>query len=422
MKTNLLCALAALVVLATGLSLATAIEWIDVEVHTPARGEAARNERYVAKSLLEKLGASVVQHKSTGTLPPVSVPLVLYAWDWDGFPDRTRRLKAWVEQGGQLAIPAASLDSESLATWLPVGNATPKASGDDEPEDAPAAEPAARVNPVNPVKSDPDRHCRTVTAPGAQPGAYSDGRGFRLCTARGGYYQPQGKAVASWSVAGDNGIELLRVPLGRGSVTVFDDDLLDNDILLRGDHALLMVAALQAHPGAEIWFLTDEGREPFLLWLWRNGWAAIVPGTLALLLIWWRAAVRFGPYAAIPALSRRSMREQVRGTAAFLRQRGPAALHAAQRRALDECVAQRIRLPLAWDDARRASAIAEVTGIDVKALARALPLNPVRPRVGAALALDLQVLESARRRLLAGSSAAASPSSASPLLLPPSDS
>lgn len=408
MIAHLLRGLAALAILATGIWLFTATEWVDVEVPRSARGEAARNERYVAQSLLGKLGATVVRRKSMDAMPPVSARLVLDAWGQGGFPDRAQRLHEWVEHGGQLAIPASLLDSESLMTWLPVEDARLEASDDDEDE-ASAASPAAPPGPAKPAKPDPNRDCRPVTESDAQPATYSTGRSFRLCTSNGRYYQPQAKAVASWSVQSAKGIELLRVPLGRGSVTVFDDDLLDNDTLLRGDHALLMVAALQARPGAEVWFLTDAGRDPFSLWLWRTGWPAMVLGTLALLLIWWRAAVRFGPRVAITALPRRSMREQVRGTAAFLRQRGAASLHAAQCRALDECVAQRLRLPLAWDDAQRASVLAQATGIDVQAMARALSLAPARPRGTAALAIDLQVLESARRRLLAGSSLAASP-------------
>jgi len=420
--TNLFRALAALVVLAIGFWLITAIERVDVEVPTPAHGEAARNERYVAQSLLRKLGATVVQHKSMAILPPVSGRLVLDEWDEDGPSDRAKRLHDWVEMGGQLAIPASLLDSESLATWLPVEYATSEASDEDDEtasteeagkSDAPSAPPSAPAVPAaaKPVKPDPDRFCRSVTEPDTQPATYSNSRHFRLCTITGGYYQPHDEAEASWSVASEDGIELLRVPMGRGSVTVFDDDLLDNETLLRADHALLMAAALQARSGLEVWFLTEEDRESFSLWLWRHGWPATGLGVLALLLIWWRAGVRFGPGVAIAAMPRRSMREQVRGTAAFLRQRGSASLHEAQRRALDECVAQRLRLPSDWDDAQRASAIAQATGMAAQALARALHLKPAKRRRAAALAIDLQIMESARRRLLAGSAFASSPSS-----------
>jgi len=399
-------ALAALVVLAIGLWLVTATEWVDVEVPTAARGEAARNERYVAQSLLRKLGATVVQRPTMEALPPVSARLVLDAWDETGLPDRARRLHDWVAQGGQLAIPASIVASQSLTPWLPVELATWEASAD-------------WAQPAKPVKLDLERHCRSVAEADAQPATYAPDRRFQLCTWSASYYRPQAKAVASWSVVDPKGIKLLRVPLGRGSVTVFDNDLLNNDALLRGDHALLMVAALQARPGAEVWFLRGEGRASFSLWLWRKGWPAAGLAALALLLIWWRAAPRFGPRIAFSALPRRSMREQVRGTAAFLRQRGPASLHAAQRRALDECVAQRLRLPSTWDDNQRATAIAQATGIDAQALARALPLAPVKtvkpakPRGPAALAIDLQVLESARRRLLSGFAIATSPATAS---------
>ena len=494
MNGNLVRAFIALVLLAVGAALYSRTEWVDTEVVRPAQGELLTNPHYVAQALLRQLGGIVVPRESLTVLPPTHARLVLEAWNWDFFPDRTARLRAWVEQGGQLVIPGAMVDTKSFKDWLPMIDVDAKAAAErqaveekkdaekeaakkrddpakkagqsikdddkdkDKAKDSTDNEDAYEVDPgeVDTDEADPDApptdraatspaaaasaaaaaataadaaarlpcaapglpavaalrsaaRAREVSEPDSVPASYGTGRQFRLCRYSAyEHFEPRLGVKAQWAIEGRDGIEMLRVPLGRGSVTAISNfsSLFGNNEALRGDHALLLASAVQVRPGIEIWFLKDEAGDGFMVWLWRNAWPACWLGALALLLLWWRAAPRFGPRVQSAALPRRSMREQVRGTAEFLRQRGPASLHAAQRCALDESVAQRLRLPPDADDAQRASAIARATGLDAQALARALPLQPAKPRSAAMLASDLQTMESARRRLLAGSALA----------------
>jgi hypothetical protein len=114
--------------------------------------------------------------------------------------------------------------------------------------------------------------------------------------------------------------------------------------------------------------------------------------------------VRFGPRAAVLPTVRRSVAEQIRGTAHFIRHHGSTALHAAQLRALHDVARPRIHGFDALIVGERAQAIAKLTSLDAHTLARAM--NPelsaaLSRHPGAALAL----IETARRRLLLNTTA-----------------
>ena len=145
-------------------------------------------------------------------------------------------------------------------------------------------------------------------------------------------------------------------------------------------------------------------------WLWHQAWAALLLGLLALALALWRAGVRFGPLAPSAPSHRRSMAEQVRGTARFLHMHGPKALHTAQLRALHASAARQLPRYSQLDALRRTAGIARATGLDARALERAQDDKARNPAV---LAADLELLETARRRLDAREPAAPSVSSVS---------
>ncbi|MDH6591576.1 hypothetical protein M2165_001465 [Variovorax sp. TBS-050B] len=418
------------VVLALGLAgawLVSATEWADTEVPTPASGEARTNLLYGVQGLLRELGAKVVKRQSLDAMPPPDARLVLASRHWDMFPERAGRLRAWVEEeGGHLVMPAHLLDDDMLDSWVPlaevdwtrVGRKNRK--GDDADDEAPQDEAdEADDTPAPPKtpqalrgKREKDGDCHEVVEPYALPASFAGGRVFRLCAAytTRQYLPADEDELPLWAVEAPRGIEAIRVRVGRGSVTVMPWGVLHNRNLLRGDNALFAAAALQARAGSEVWFVTEEAREPFLKWLWHQGWVAIVAGLLALVAALWRGAVRFGPLAPSAGTHRRSMAEQVRGTSAFLNVHGNGALHAAQVRALNEAAARHLRHHAQRNAGARAAAIAQATGLQAAALERALA---TRARSPEAMAVDLELLETARRRLEAGGRAPSSPSSSS---------
>lgn len=386
MRDRLILVLLAVLLLAGGAWLVSATEWTEVDVPTPAKGEALTNPLYATEKLLAALGAKVVRHKSLDAMPPPQARLVLVSRNWDLFPERTQRLRAWVAQGGHLVIPGFLVRHKSLTDWLPVTE-----------ENAIRPQTVTPTRPFNKAAKDAD--CRSLEEPPEVASSYGDSRAFRVC---GAYFSPQylpanRQAAPLWSLRGTAGMEAVRVQVGQGTVTVLGGwGLLGNSNLLRADNAQLAAAALQARAGAEFWFVAEEAREPFVPWLWHQAWAALLLGLLALALALWRAGVRFGPLAPSAPAQRRSMAEQVRGTARFLHMHGPKALHAAQLRALHASAARQLPRFSQLIPAQRTSEIARATGLDARALERA---QADRARTRGLLAADLELLETARRRL-----------------------
>lgn len=353
--------------------LLTATEWVEVEVDQPPRGEAARNRLFVAEQLLQRLGTRVERRMDLDAFPPAGTRLLLDSRHWDLFPERAERLRRWVEDGGHLVLRASLVEDEPIEAWIPVDQRTRERERKDGP---------TRLLPP----------CRSLPTTVPEAGT------VRLCGVRNpALLYPRGATPALWAVLDGEGAELLRVPVGRGTVTVVAPwNLPSNTELLRADadHAYAFAAALQAGPGASVWIVAEESRAGFLRWLWNHAWIALLLALAALAAWAWRSAVRFGPLAGTAPAERRSMREQVAGTGDFLRHHAPAALHAAQVRALHE--AARARLPGAARMGRPAlaEAIAQATGVRAADLERAL-----QPRASHFIAVDLELLELARRRL-----------------------
>jgi hypothetical protein len=124
---------------------------------------------------------------------------------------------------------------------------------------------------------------------------------------------------------------------------------------------------------------------------------AVVLTLLAVAAGLWRGLRRFGPRLAPAMPVRRSMGEQISGTAQFLERHSPQALHRAALRALDETAHQCVRRYAALSVSERARALAGLTALPESSLAHALhPDAQVRPQQ---LGTLVQLLETARRRL-----------------------
>lgn len=385
-RENLLRVAVALVLALAAAWLVAKTEWREVEEPTPAKGDAVKNPLYAVQSLARQLGARVTRKTQLDAMPPPGATLVLTSRHWALFPGRERQLQQWVEQGGHLVVSLALAEDDTLEDWLPVASRearderrpASRSDGDDLPKDA---------------------DCQTAAEPGHVPPSYAGGRSLRLCMRTWQRVQTEDPKANLWSLDDERGSHMLRMRVGRGSATVIAPwNMLDNQNLLRGDNPLAATAALGLRPGADVWFVAEESRQPLLPWVWQEAWPAVVLGLLALAAALWRVAPRFGPPATSAATQRRSMSEQVRGTAEYLRNNGTAALHAAQLRALDEWAVRRLRNGARLDAAAKPRAIAAATALEAAALARAMQPGPRAP---ADLAADLELMETARRRLAA---------------------
>ena len=391
-RTGLLVSLLAALLLALGLyALAARTEWVEQEVNVPLRGAAATDDWYAAQALLRGLGVQVVRQSHLDRLPPPQATLWLESTTWDLFPERSERLHQWVQQGGHLVVRSHQLvPDETLAEWAPITVRNP-------PSDPPP--PVTARPPAPPRLTLPAPPCLALREFPETAAAYPDTPALKVCTFFGGRRLLTSLEPALWTLQGPQGAAyFMRVALGAGRLTAMGPLPVGNRELASQDHALALAATLDLRPGQVLWLVTDETRPPLLATLWQRGAPALLLGALALALALWQAGTRFGPPAAVPPAARRSVAEQVRGTARFVWNHDPAALLAAQQRATEEAAQRHVPRYRLMSVPQRAAALARLTGLAPEALGQALTPGrlPGRPTHAQALAL----LESARRRLL----------------------
>lgn len=412
-------ALAALVLAGAGTWLAFNTEWVDVKLPPELRGPAKTDPLYTFKRFGATLGVELSTPDNLDRLPPPGATLVLSSWFWDLFPERIAALQRWVEAGGHLVLPTYEYYGPELA-WTTIRSIPPPAlkaprpapaasSGADEDDDegdteegdaapAPRPPPPRRIGPPTALPRARAATCPKLVEPAGVPPAFRIQRNYATC--QGGASTLQSGIAAQWAVDNARGHVMLRVALGKGSVTAVNGSLpIHGTTLLENDNALLLTAALRLARGQQLWLVVNETRPPLLTTLWRSGAPVILLGALALAFALWRAGARFGPRLPAAPTARRSIAEQIRGTAAFIAHHGGRALHHAQLRALDSCARSRVHGYDALIVGERAALLAPLVGIDVHTLARAM--NPeLSKHLPGRLPGALALLETARRRLL----------------------
>jgi hypothetical protein len=230
---------------------------------------------------------------------------------------------------------------------------------------------------------------------GSRAGAAAN---FELCAPEDFSHLTTTRAVA-WALQDDSGNQVLRVNVGKGSVTVINAVPFRFRQFLKGEHPALLVAATQLRHGDEVHFLSEEEHASLLTLMWLFGWPAVVLALVLIALALWRNSVRFGPLTAAPELVRRSLAEQIRGTGQFaMRFGGGKSLHAAAVRALHEAAQRRVATYPRLSANERVEAVARLTGIDAATLGPAIHHSgPRRPHE---LRQAIALIESARRRIL----------------------
>jgi hypothetical protein len=418
--------LALAAIAALGLWLLFATEWVDVWRPTPPRNEAARDSHYAIKQIASKLGAKVTSPDNLDRLPPPGATLVLESNEWDFLPGRSQQLRDWVEvHGGHLVLPSffttgATIDwlplrqkkrSKGADLSCPAPSADNDHNNDDEDDDerknaTPAPAQAPRPSLPDPLfigpQDSPRDPCPMLAERLNGNTEAEPRRSFRLCDGEWlTDLEATPAAAEAWALVGRRGTPVLRATLGNGRITAMGAwRFLDNRSVFKGDHAEAAIAMLDLRPGHDVWFVIDEKRDALLTWLWHRAGPAIGLALLALALALWRGARRFGPLLPQAPLARRSVAEQIRGTAAFVLRGGGAALLAAAQRALDDAARARIAGYDRMTLGQRVEALRQPTGLPADALTRALdPRVPSGYARGRALTDKLAVIEQTRRRL-----------------------
>jgi hypothetical protein len=375
--------LLAVVVVGAGVWVARHTYWDTTTVDDPPKGEAASNPFYAFEHLAVKLGVQTQQVASLQALP--NPDGVLMVDDLRGAPPHLRidALEAWVAAGGRLLVSRNLLrSSPQLQSWTGLGLARPA-------KDEAAAAPAA-------VRKGPDADCSGYSE---RIDGSETGRRLSACIGTGRVALSSLRTPA-WSLSNGYGFQMLRVAIGKGSVSVIACDcLLDNQGLLRKDHARIVFDAIPLRAGDRVEILNPGTAENLLVLLWRHSAAAIVCGLIVIGLTIWRSLPRFGPIIAAPPPLRRSLAEQIRARAHFAwRTRHFLSLRRAESEALTRAASSRLVRFERMDAAARVDALASHTGLESGALGRALGDGPDGGPEAERAAIAL--LETARRRLL----------------------
>jgi len=351
--------------------------WETVEERTRAQGEALTNPFYAAQQFAGSLGAHTRLRHEMVSVPSRQTIIVIGAWDWSFFPDRRERLEQWVSSGGRLVVSDDLIADRAFADWTGIKRVT-----------------------LDKKKNDP--HLCTTTGPcpisdSPVPGK-KGGVQFNICGLDTWTELTTGRKT-SWRLHDDLGhLQVLRIPIGRGTVTMVNASPFGNANMLCADDALLFVAATELRRGDEIDFLLENRGHTLLQLLWEHGAAPIILAAVLLALWLWRSGVRFGPRAAPVESARRSLAEQIRGTGQFIQRfGGDRALYAATARALGETAASRVPHYERLSGEERIAAVAPLAGLLPDDLSAALADSATRrPHE---VRKSIVILETARRNI-----------------------
>ena len=372
--------LAGVVVIALVWWIASNTYWEEYDRNTGPQGEALRDPFYAAQRLARLLGAHTRSRYELISAPSTNTVIVLGYWDWSLIPERRVRLEHWVQGGGRLVISWRLLLDKEFNAWAGVTRALLEANPSTK---KPRCLPGARCPaPDAPNTEEPDK----------------PNRRWAICDLAELSYLSTSRKV-SWRVNDTHSHpQVLRVPIGQGSVTIVNADAFIGAAPTCGDNGSLFVASTQLHAGEPVEFLTEGSGSSLLQLIWMYG-APIVMLIAVWIVLWlWRSGVRFGPLVAVPDPARRSLAEQIRGTGRFtLRFGDGSALHAATVRALHETAARRVPHFERLTDEARLEALAPVVGLSTSELSAAL--NRAAARNPHELLKAIATLESVRRQL-----------------------
>lgn len=357
--------------------------WEEVTVPMPMKGEALTNSMYAAKRLAEKLGVTAsAQHRIDQMPDPASVIYLSY-WNWNLVKGRREQLQRWVEAGGRLVADRSLIGGDSeLENWAGIARELLL----DEDEDASNSDDEAN-------------DCAELEAETVVPDPSTTSASYYICGIESGSrLTTNSRNRATWLLSDAEGLQALRVDIGRGTFTLINGTPFDNREIFDADNALLFIAATRLDRGDRILFLSEERSTPLLELIWKHGASVVLLLSVVIALALWRGSLRFGPPAGAVDPARRSLAEQIVGTGRFtLRFGGGRALHAAAVRALHETAHRYISGYGSMQSDKRIAALAGNTGMDESSLTEAI--NYAGSRSASELRKVVTLLETARRRI-----------------------
>lgn len=330
--------------------------WDDTLVPVPPKGEAATNAYYSVQHLATALGIRSSTVVSLNAARPNKGVLLIDGFQGEMTHTHIDELAPWVESGGRLIITDDVVRADpKFQAWSDIH----RYARFDSPE----------KSKPNTLRRDPEDDCAPMHI---ATDAKTTGT-LTLCIPPTEFGWSS-KRKPAWSLANESGLQVLRVNIGRGSVTVIPRySLISNKNLIRHDHAEIFITASHLIRGDALYIVNVARAETLIALVWRLAAPALVFFGVAVVFIIVRQLPRFGPPLPPPAMVRRSLAEQIRANAAFAwRTRKLTALRAAVSRALDETAKRRIASYSSLDVRKRVHAIAAWAGVDSKTLNSAM--------------------------------------------------
>ncbi len=368
------------------------------------RGEALFEPHYALQRFTSSLGVQLDVTGPLAKLPPPDGVLLLEDWNWSYAPAQSAAIRRWVEAGGRLLATEPEGTDRNFGAWagaewtrVPKAGAKPDAGGKGKADED--ADDDTQADAPTPWQKDDrmaDAKCLALRLQAGATPADPNSGSWRLCGVPTGWYW-KARRSAQLAIGTRDGPQLLRVGLGRGSITFMQgDSSFNNCCLLDGDHGRLLAIALQLRHGDHVRIMSGDYEMSLVGWLWQAGAPLLLLLGAAILLALWRLLPRFGPLLPEPARARRSLRAQVAGTASFLAHRGGGeALWQAACRALRAAALGRLPADETADPGRLVAGLGRRGFIGAPALERALLRPDLRTQSG--LANELATIERARR-------------------------
>ncbi|MEJ1966905.1 MAG: hypothetical protein WDO56_37350 [Gammaproteobacteria bacterium] len=261
--------------------------WDEIKIPSALKNEAARNPFYGAQHIVESLGATSTWDRIQREVSPGAV-IVASSWHWISPKARRTRMERWVESGGRLVLDRTLVGGqEEFERWSGISRRLPqRAPGETEDEeDRAAGSPPKARRDCRPLHETAraDRDNSGTHSNGARSGARAESSADAVARAAeaGGVYElcaPEDRSQlvttrpVAWALRDDWGNQVLRVRVGKGSVTVINAVPFRFRQILEGDDAALLVAAAQLRRGDEVHFLSEEDHPSMLTLMWLLGW------------------------------------------------------------------------------------------------------------------------------------------------------
>lgn len=383
-------------------------EQMPAMVATPPSAEALSNDYLATARILEDLGFRV--HRFTaihsGKLPAGGTLMIPVSRDHLGESHR-EALTAWMESGGHLIVVPTIVEPPA-----------------DEPAEKEELEDAGADGDLF---SDPRPRWRDplIEEAGVGIAAVHEDTGITRIVEwlRAGQTETQAvelpgqPAVAAigppmlveldfygdlplWHLWGDKGLLGVRIPVGRGGLTVLGDmRFLSNRYIGQADNAVLLWELVRWNSRhGDVWLVTQLNPPSLRELIFEYGWTVLVSLAVLIAGVLWRHGPRFGPIRPDPEPIRRSLMEHIAASGLFLWRHGGdrALINACQ-----EAVRNRVRWRTpGWQrlsEEQQHERIARLAKVDTERVAAVLSVRHVESPMQ--FVETVQQLEKIRKRL-----------------------